>query len=146
MICQLGPAHGRHKPRPDVQFETTSYDDVSDALADSAAVSKLTDFGMAARLRDGEQFVANVRQGTPFYIAPEVVREHRLHTASDVWAFGVIMWEVMRGCLCYTRGCGSWPQLKLFSSLMSRHVAAARGYGGWCEVNMYSCGAACMRV
>ena len=79
--------------------------DVREALSQSAVVAKLTDFGMAARLRDGEQYVADVRQGTPFYIAPEVVREHRLHTASDVYAFGVIMWELMRGFFSYQRGC-----------------------------------------
>lgn len=88
-----------------MQFEAVACSDVREALSQSAVVAKLTDFGMAARLRDGEQYVANVRQGTPFYIAPEVVREHRLHTASDVYAFGVIMWEVMRGCFSYTRGC-----------------------------------------
>lgn len=32
--------------------------------------------------------------GTPFYCAPELVYEKRLLPASDIFSFGVIMWEV----------------------------------------------------
>eukprot|EP00892_Ulva_mutabilis_P009188 jgi/Ulvmu1/6641/UM003_0279.1 len=104
-----------------LKFEAAACTDVREALSQSAVVAKLTDFGMAARLRDGEQYVADVRQGTPFYIAPEVVREHRLHTASDVYAFGVIMWELMRGCFSYLRG----PPARTESGKGRRGSAAA---------------------
>lgn len=36
------------------------------------------------------------------WLAPEVLREKKFTTMSDVWAYGVLVWEVFtRGCLPY---------------------------------------------
>jgi serine/threonine protein kinase len=66
-----------------------------------AVVPKVTDFGLAQGLHTNRPHASGVRHGTRFYTAQEVVREHQLHMASDVYAFGVIMWELMMGCLVY---------------------------------------------
>jgi serine/threonine protein kinase len=60
---------------------------------------------MARRLGPDCNYASGVSQGTPFYVAPEVVHRHKLYQASDVYAFGVIMWELMMGKLIYLRRC-----------------------------------------
>ena len=39
-------------------------------------------------------------RGTPAYIAPELIDEGKLSPACDVYAFGIIMWEVRFVCVC----------------------------------------------
>ena len=49
------------------------------------------------------EFISTAAEELPVrWQAPECLLEHRYSTASDVWAFGVLMYEVLTyGCLPY---------------------------------------------
>lgn len=62
-------------------------------LLDKDLVAKVSDYGLelfrkAARARGGL-----VEQ--PYWLAPEVIKRSRYSRASDVYAFGVVLWEIM---------------------------------------------------
>lgn len=59
------------------------------ASTDDDAVIKLADFGFAKMREGGKQLVTAL--GTPFYIAPEILRQEPYDASVDLWSFGVIM-------------------------------------------------------
>ena len=66
------------------------------------------DFGLARRLRDGEQSAdATLTQphalaGTLSHMAPEVLRGERADVRSDIWALGVLLYEMVTGRLPFS--------------------------------------------
>jgi serine/threonine protein kinase len=60
---------------------------------------KLTDFGIAKALRAVNQDLTGARGlfGTPMYMAPERAQEQELTPAVDVYAAGVVAWELVAG-------------------------------------------------
>ena len=57
-------------------------------------VVKIADFGFA--FREGTP-VQKYNLGSPSYMAPEVLGENRYSYKSDIWALGVIMYEMLHG-------------------------------------------------
>jgi serine/threonine-protein kinase len=59
-----------------------------------AAIFKLGDFGLAS-LHDGSVTATGVLPGTPAYMAPEVLSGASANAASDLYALGVIVYELL---------------------------------------------------
>ncbi|CAI5473377.1 unnamed protein product [Closterium sp. Yama58-4] len=57
----------------------------------------VADFGLARRLAPGEHLTGLV--GSPFYLAPEVVKGHLYNHQVDVWSLGIIMYTCLSGKL-----------------------------------------------
>ncbi|KAL3151455.1 hypothetical protein ABBQ38_012460 [Trebouxia sp. C0009 RCD-2024] len=55
---------------------------------------KVADFGMSRMHHDPTQ---TTTQGTITHMPPELVRNGLLHRSADVWAFGVLLWEMFSG-------------------------------------------------
>ncbi|KAF7258576.1 hypothetical protein EG68_04236, partial [Paragonimus skrjabini miyazakii] len=59
---------------------------------------KLADFGMARMLNDANEFNADKGRKMPIkWMSPESIQQRRFSSASDVWMFGVCMWEIVSG-------------------------------------------------
>mmetsp|Transcript_26263 Transcript_26263/g.36986 ORF Transcript_26263/g.36986 Transcript_26263/m.36986 type:complete len:245 (-) Transcript_26263:67-801(-) len=62
---------------------------------------KISDFGLA-RFSESGTYNASINSVFPVrWSAPEVLRGSKLSKASDVWSFGVLMWEVIQGTIPY---------------------------------------------
>jgi eukaryotic-like serine/threonine-protein kinase len=119
-------------------------------LVTAAGEPKLLDFGIAKRLEPGSSTVPNrtqtgLRMMTPVYASPEQVRGEAIATTSDVYALGVLLYELLAGRSPYRVGNGlpheieraiceqepERPSLALFravdGALSPEEIAHARG-------------------
>jgi predicted Ser/Thr protein kinase len=76
---------------------------------DGRDMVKVLDFGLA-RLRDGEErneiTGAGALLGTPYYMAPEIIRGHEANARSDIYALGATLYRALVGAPPFT---GSSP-------------------------------------
>lgn len=78
--------------------------------ADSSApafTAKVADFGMSIRMSGNRTHVSGVHQGTPLYIAPEILQDGHASWASDAYSFGVSA-AVHQ---CGVQGCILWLEV-----------------------------------
>ncbi|XP_068642755.1 lysM domain receptor-like kinase 3 [Aristolochia californica] len=110
----------------------------SNILLDSALRAKISDFGLAkfiGKAGDGEASVTRV-VGTFGYLAPEYLRDGLATTKSDVYAFGVVLFEIISGKEAITKTEGRALSNNERRSLASIMVAALRNCPS--SVNMES--------
>jgi serine/threonine protein kinase len=71
----------------------------ANVMINSKGVAKITDFGLA-RLMDSSRLTkTGVTMGTVAYMSPEQVRAGNVDHRSDIWAVGVILYEMVTGKL-----------------------------------------------
>jgi len=58
---------------------------------------KVADFGLAGLLTDDEDSVMTSLVGTPYYMAPELLRGDKYDESVDMWALGVIVFSLLTG-------------------------------------------------
>jgi eukaryotic-like serine/threonine-protein kinase len=87
----LAHAHGRGLVHRDIK--------PGNVLFDERGAAKITDFGIARMLSEPTLTEAGTLLGTAAYISPEQARGERATPASDVYAFGVILYRMLTGRL-----------------------------------------------
>lgn len=67
----------------------------SNVLIDENWNVKLCDFGLS-RLKDNKKNKKdNIRVGTPHWMAPEILKGEKYECESDVYSFGILLWEML---------------------------------------------------
>lgn len=62
-------------------------------LLDDRLTAKVGDFGLSKVLRDSN--TTTTVTGTLYWMAPEVIRGESYGTASDVYSFGIVLWQLL---------------------------------------------------
>jgi len=79
----------------------------------------LIDFGLAKRMNSDTQNTAiGVLRGSPYYMSPEQVQGRTLDARSDIYALGVVLYEMLTGHKPYTG--------QTAMELMQQHVSGVR--------------------
>jgi serine/threonine protein kinase len=76
-------------------------------LVDAYGVPQLLDFGIATEAMGGSDSDRGLRPMTPAYSAPELWEGEPATAASDVWALGVILYQMLTGAYPYARQAGN---------------------------------------
>ena|SRR5579885_1392000 len=101
-------------------------------LATAEGVPKLLDFGIAKPLSESEATQTQWRALTPGYAAPEQFHGGAITTATDVYALGVVLHELLAGCKPQRSGETPLPPsqtvLRVEHTSDSQEAAVRRGF------------------
>ena len=64
-------------------------------LTRDRTIAKVSDFGLSSYLYSSVEELSEASSGMPVrWMAPEVITRRQITNKSDVWSFGVLMWEI----------------------------------------------------
>ncbi|PNH00436.1 putative serine/threonine-protein kinase, partial [Tetrabaena socialis] len=58
---------------------------------------KVADFGLSVRVGEGQSHLSNLFQGSPYYVAPEVILSGKVGKSADIFSLGIMLWELQNG-------------------------------------------------
>jgi len=87
---------------------------------------KLADFGYAAQLTQKQQKRTTV-VGTPYWMAPELIRGHDYATKVDIWSLGIMLMEMVEGEPPYME----FPPLRALFLITTKGIPPLKEPGKW---------------
>jgi serine/threonine protein kinase len=66
-------------------------------MRDAAGITRLMDFGVAKRVGEGAATATGNIVGTPEYMSPEQAQGHKVDSRSDIYALGIVIYEIFTG-------------------------------------------------
>ncbi|MCA9973897.1 MAG: protein kinase [Anaerolineales bacterium] len=69
----------------------------ANVLLTAGGTPKLTDFGVASMADSAYLTQTGMWVGTPHYLSPEACNGEKLDARADIWAFGVLLYEMLAG-------------------------------------------------
>ncbi|XP_062511468.1 discoidin domain-containing receptor 2-like [Corticium candelabrum] len=94
---------------------------------------KIADFGLSRKLDQQSMYISQGGRVATKWAAPEALTEQQYTTESDVWSFGVVMWEVMAfGDTPY----GDWTGEKTIVEVTNNHYRLTKP--NMCPPRLYS--------
>jgi len=115
----LAYIHSRHRIHRDIKSDNL--------LIGSNGEVKIADFGYAAQLSQQKQ-KRNTVVGTPYWMAPELIRGHDYDNKVDIWSLGIVVMEMAEGD----------PPYMEFPPLRSLFLISTRGIPDLKEPNRWS--------
>jgi serine/threonine-protein kinase len=85
----------------------------------------IVDFGIARYIAGDEPLTTSTRIGTPAYMAPEQLAGGLIAPCIDVWALGVMLFEMVAGRVPFDTTGGASPQLVTAAPRLGAPVSAA---------------------
>jgi tetratricopeptide (TPR) repeat protein/predicted Ser/Thr protein kinase/ribosomal protein L40E len=96
-ICAgLGVAHEQGVIHRDLKPQNVMIDPTDRVL--------LTDFGLATVAESSSAAKSGAIMGTPYYMSPEQVRGEELDQRSDIYALGIMLYELLTGAIPFAGG------------------------------------------
>ena len=64
-------------------------------LIDENKILKISDFGLSRVVPEDEVYTLSTYSRLPLrWMAPESIFHRQFNSASDVWSFGIVLWEI----------------------------------------------------
>jgi len=110
--------HSRHRIHRDIKSDNL--------LISSAGEVKIADFGYAAQL-SAEKKKRNTVVGTPYWMAPELIRGHDYDNKVDIWSLGIVVMEMAEGDPPYME----FPPLRSLFLISTRGIPELKELDRW---------------
>eukprot|EP01129_Flabellula_baltica_P002228 TRINITY_DN12062_c0_g1_i1.p1 TRINITY_DN12062_c0_g1~~TRINITY_DN12062_c0_g1_i1.p1 ORF type:complete len:482 (+),score=91.02 TRINITY_DN12062_c0_g1_i1:105-1550(+) len=117
-IQALAYIHEGHRIHRDIKSDNL--------LLNNYGEVKIADFGYAAQLTQEKQ-KRNTVVGTPYWMAPELIRGHDYGTKVDIWSLGIMVVEMLQGEPPYMK----FPPLRALFLITTKGVPPLKDPNAW---------------